>query len=133
MKNAKNILLVDDDEIYVFLTKRIIEETNLVDRISVFGNGKEAIDFLRSNADDISQLPEIIFLDLSMPIMDGWDFLEEYILLKPKLGKTITIYIISSSISPYDLKRAKEISEVSDFIIKPISKLKFTEIIKSLK
>ncbi len=132
MNQLKNILLVDDDDVYVFLTKIIIEETELVDRISVFGNGKSAIEFLEKNANDLSQLPEIILLDLSMPILDGWGFLEEYILLKPKLGKKITIYIISSSISPHDLKRAKEISEVSDFIIKPISKMKFVEMIKSI-
>ena len=76
--------------------------------------------------------PEILLLDLSMPIMDGWEFLEEYILLSPKLDRKITIYIISSSISPYDIDKAKSISIVTDFIIKPISKEKLIEIFKNL-
>ena len=74
----------------------------------------------------------MIFLDLFMPVMNGWNFLEEYILLKPYLKKKITIYIISSSIDPVDIKRAKSISEVSDYIIKPITRSKFLEAVKEL-
>jgi CheY-like chemotaxis protein len=67
-----------------------------------------------------------------MPIMDGWEFLEEYMLLSPELGRTITIYIISSSISPHDIAKAKSISLVTDFIIKPVSKEKLIEIFEKL-
>lgn len=132
MNSVKNLLLIDDDEIFTFMTKRIIEKTNLAEQIKIFENGKEAIDFLTSVSGKPELLPEIIFLDLSMPIMDGWGFLEEYILLKPKFGKKITLYIISSSVSPKDHERAKSYSEVSDFIIKPMSKEKFIDIIKNL-
>ncbi|OPZ98603.1 MAG: hypothetical protein BWY70_01181 [Bacteroidetes bacterium ADurb.Bin408] len=67
-----------------------------------------------------------------MPVMDGWEFLEEYIMLQPKLEKKITIYIISSSINPRDIERASTINAVTDFIIKPVTREKFTEIIKQL-
>ena len=122
MKSIKNLFLVDDDEIFTFLTKRTIEETQLVDQIKIFSNGQDAIDFLEEAAGDKELLPEVILLDINMPILDGWGFLEEFILLKTSMGKKITIYVVSTSISPYDLERAKNISEVSDFIIKPITK-----------
>jgi CheY-like chemotaxis protein len=132
MNKVKTLGIVDDDTIYTFLVKKIIEQTNLVNTIKVFENGLDAIEFLKKNADNYDALPEIILLDLSMPVMDGWEFLEEYSLLSPKLGRKITIYIISSSISPFDIAKAKSISFVTDFIIKPVSKEKFIEIFKKL-
>lgn len=132
MKSIKNLFLVDDDEIFTFLTKRTIEETNLVDRIKIFSNGQDAIDFLETAAGSQELLPDVILLDINMPILDGWGFLEEFILLKPSIGKQITIYVVSTSISPYDIDRAKNISDVSDFIIKPITKSGLIGILKNL-
>ncbi|HPH82141.1 MAG TPA: response regulator [Flavobacteriales bacterium] len=132
MNRVKNFTLVDDDDVFVFLTTKAIEKTNLVDLIKVFGNGLEAIEFLWENKDNMSALPEIILLDLSMPIMDGWQFLEEFTKLNPKIGKKITIVICSSSISPDDVMRAKSISEVSDYVIKPVTKDKLIDLINGL-
>ncbi len=132
MNSVKNLTLVDDDEIFVFLTTKTIRETNLVELIKVFGNGLDALNFLIENKDNPEALPEIILLDLSMPIMNGWQFLDEYASLHPDMGKKITIYICSSSISPDDIARAKNISEVSDFIIKPITKDKLVDVLKKL-
>lgn len=132
MTHIKTLTLVDDDDIFVFLTKKTIEETKLVELIRVFDNGLDALNFLKENKDNTDALPEIILLDLSMPIMNGWQFLEEFTILNPMIGKTITIYICSSSISPDDVARAKAISEVSDYIIKPVNKEKLVELIKKL-
>lgn len=132
MNNVKTLTLVDDDDVFVFLTKKTIEQTNLVELIKVFGNGLDALEFLSANRHNPDALPEIIFLDLSMPIMNGWQFLEEYTKLNPKMAKKITIYICSSSISPDDVARAKTINEVTDYIIKPISKDRLIDIIKKL-
>ena len=132
MTTLKNLTIVDDDDIFVFLTTKIIEQTNLIDLIKVFGNGLDAINFLKENKNNVDALPDIILLDLSMPIMNGWQFLEEYNKLNPTIGKKITIYICSSSISPDDITRAKTISEVSDYIIKPITKDKLIDLIKKL-
>jgi CheY-like chemotaxis protein len=132
MNKVKTLGIVDDDKIYTFLVKKTIEQTDLVGMIKIFDHGLDAINFLKKNADNPDTLPEIILLDLSMPVLDGWGFLEEYILLSPNLGRKITIYIISSSISPYDIAKAKSISLVTDFIIKPISKEKLIEIFKKL-
>jgi CheY-like chemotaxis protein len=132
MNKVKTLGIVDDDTIYTFLIKKTIEETNLVDMVKIFDNGLKALNFLKNNADNPDSLPEIILLDLSMPVLDGWGFLEEYIPLSPKLGRKITIYVVSSSISPYDVAKAKSISSVTDFIIKPISKEKLITIFKTL-
>lgn len=132
MTHTKTITLIDDDEIFVFLTKKAIEQTNLVDLIKVFNNGLDALNFLKENKNNIDLLPEIILLDLSMPIMNGWQFLDEFAMLNPSIGKKIVIYICSSSISPDEITRAKTISEVSDYIIKPLTKDKLIDLIKNL-
>lgn len=132
MTTLKQLALVDDDDVFVFLTTRMLEKYKLVDLIKIFDNGYDALVFIKENLDNIEALPDIILLDLSMPIMDGWQFLDEYVKINPKIGKKITIYICSSSISPDDVARAKAINAVSDFIIKPMTKEKLVEMIKNL-
>lgn len=118
-----SVCIIDDDIIYQFLAKEEIEYTNMVDKIMFFSNGDKAIQFLTQTLDnnDPALLPVLIFLDINMLVMDGWEFLEAYAMLKPRLGKKITIYVVSSSTDIRDYDRAKTISEVSDYIIKPVS------------
>lgn len=132
MKKIKTLCLVDDDDIFQLITQRVIAQTNLVDTIKVFSNGLDAMDFLKSVAKNAAQLPEIILLDLNMPVMDGWEFLEEFTLLKPRLEKKITIYVVSSSIAPSDIQRAEAINEVTDYIVKPITTEKLLDMLKNL-
>jgi CheY-like chemotaxis protein len=132
MTALKQLSLVDDDEVFVFLTTRLLEKYKLVDLIKIFDNGYDAIVFIKENIENINALPDVILLDLSMPIMDGWQFLDEFVKINTKIGKKITIYICSSSISPDDINRAKSINAVSDFIIKPMTKEKLVEMIKNL-
>ncbi|PZX94940.1 response regulator [Flavobacterium aquariorum] len=132
MTSIKQLTLVDDDEVFVFLTSKMLEQSKLVDLIKIFENGYDALVFIKENLGNIEALPDIILLDLSMPIMDGWQFLEGFVKINPSIGKKIIIYICSSSISPDDVIRAKAINEVSDFIIKPMTKDKLVEMIKNL-
>lgn len=129
MNRYRNLTLVDDDELFVYLTKRSIKQIDEVAQVKIFKNGLEAIKFIQSNKDQIDQLPELILLDLSMPIMDGWQFLDAFSNLNLNLPYKIIIYIVSSSISPHDIERAKKINEVSDYIVKPIGKDKLMEIL----
>ncbi len=115
--------IIDDDNMYVNLVKKIIEAKNLCQNLMVFKNGKDALNYFEailSNLDKKS-IPEIIFLDLNMPVMDGWEFLDNFTKIKNKLGKTITLYIVSSSINPTDIKRARKINSVKDYLIKPVT------------
>jgi CheY-like chemotaxis protein len=127
---SKSIYIIDDDKLFVFLTKKSIEETVGGTEIREFGNGQAAIEYIKGIVDKPDLLPDIIFLDLSMPIMDGWEFLKEYIMLEPEMKKNVRLYIFSSSISPHDIERANTIGSVKDFIIKPLSKDRFREMLK---
>lgn len=131
MKPEKKLFIIDDDEIFVLLTNKIIQDTHLIDQTKVFGDGEEAISYLKANAHRTDLLPDIILLDLNMPVMDGWEFLQEYVQIVPEIKKKITLYLVSSSISPYDIEKAKTIPLVSDFIIKPLEVEKFVEILES--
>ncbi|MCB1190982.1 MAG: response regulator [Leptospiraceae bacterium] len=133
MKKIDRLYIIDDDEIFHFITKEIVNSTNLVENVETFSDGFKAINVLKSVQNTPQRLPEMILLDLNMPILDGWGFLEEYIALKPKLPKKITIFIVSSSIDPIDVEKAKSIHEVKDYIIKPLNEDKFLEIIEGLK
>lgn len=128
----KTIFLVDDDFVYQFLTKKIIVEARTDVNIETFSNGQDAIEYLKSEYKIPAKLPEVIFLDLAMPIMDGWQFLKEYGTLNGKFGKQILVYIVSSSITPSEINRAKEFDFVQDYIIKPITKQKFKDFIQNL-
>ncbi|MDT0642057.1 response regulator [Zunongwangia sp. F363] len=122
--------IIDDDKIYVNLVKKIIEIKKLSENLLVYKNGKEALDYFKLILGNMTEdkLPEIIFLDLNMPVMDGWEFLNEFIKIKNNFNKKITLYVVSSSIDPRDLERAKSINMVTDYLIKPIELKKFEKI-----
>ncbi|PBQ30601.1 response regulator [Sphingobacteriaceae bacterium] len=132
MEPVNLVALIDDDELVNFIGTKVIENTHLARKIKSFLNGQDAIDFLKANRNHPDLLPEIILLDINMPVMDGFQFLEEYVKLEPNLDKTITIYVVSSSISQADFEKIKQICVVSDFIVKPITKEKFMKIVEAL-
>lgn len=134
MAEAKNIFLVDDDSTFMFLTKKLIMSSKADTLINEFSDGQKALDYLKGHLNDQEQYqyPDLILLDLSMPVVDGWGFLEEYISFEKQIKKKIRLYIVSSSISPHDIERARTYKIVSDFIIKPLLREKFLEIIDSL-
>ncbi len=122
--------IIDDDKIYVNLVKKIIEIKKLSRNLIIFKNGKEALDHFKPILRNMSEesLPDIIFLDLNMPVMDGWEFLSEFIKIKNNFNKKITLYVVSSSIDPRDLERARSFNMVTDYLIKPIELKKFEKI-----
>ncbi len=127
------ICIIDDDAIYQFTITKTLEHLQLAKKILVFSDGEEAIQFLVANSANSENIPDLIFLDINMPVMDGWQFLEEYASIKLGIGKKITIFLVSSSVDPVDLERAKKINEVCDYIIKPIKPNRLKDIIVSLE
>ncbi|MDF4201721.1 response regulator [Maribacter sp. SA7] len=132
MSNILKTCIVDDDSIYRFTMVKTLQSTNLPMEIMAFSDGEEAIDFMLDNLNQDSVFPDVIFLDIDMPIMDGFQFMEEYIKIKPRVGKIITIYMVSSSLDPVDMERAKKISAISDYIVKPIGLGRLKSILEEL-
>lgn len=122
-KQIELACLIDDDNVYISLVRKIIEVRKLCQNLLVFKNGKEALYYfetLLSNFDE-KDIPEIVFLDLNMPIMDGWEFLDEFTKIKNRFGKVITLYVVSSSINPADIERAKNFKTVKEYLVKPVT------------
>jgi CheY-like chemotaxis protein len=132
MNTPVNICIVDDDDIYQFTVVKTLELLEFEKNIKVFSDGEEALEFLLSNLNQNDELPDVIFLDINMPIMDGYQFMEEYVKIKSKLGKKTVIYMVSSSVDPVDIEKAKRISDISDYIIKPIEPGKLKSIMEEL-
>lgn len=133
MNNPFNICIIDDDDIYQFTVIKTLESLKLANKIIAFSDGEEALNFFIENLNKSAELPDVVLLDINMPIMDGFQFMEEYVKIKPKVGKKITIYMVSSSVDPVDIERAKSISEISDYIIKPIKSGELKSIMESLE
>jgi CheY-like chemotaxis protein len=133
MNNSKpQVLLIDDDQVYLFAATKTIEATGLAGNVEVCTNGLDALEYLKNLIKSSGKLPDVIFIDINMPIMDGWEFLEEYKILKQELNTSIKIYILSSSVDKNDIMRSKEYSSVIDYVIKPVYKEKFSEILQAV-
>ena len=126
------IVIYQIDDIFQYLTRKVIEETKKVSQICEFQNGEAAIESIKTAIESKGTLPELILLDLSMPIMDGWDFLDELQRIKPMIHTQIIIYIVSSTISPKDIQKVSTYAEVKDYVIKPITRQKFNDLLNSL-
>lgn len=112
--------IIDDDKIYQFTLMRIINDNKQAEKIITFSDGEKAIQYLNDHKATNENIPDIIFLDLNMPIMDGWQFIEEYTSLTTEIEKEIVIYMWSSIINAIDIERASKISEIYKCIIKPM-------------
>jgi len=123
--------IIDDDPFYLMGVTRLIEIHSLCDTMHIYKNGKEAIEGLNGLINTPSLIPDIILLDLNMPIMDGWEFLDVFVKQKIELSKEVTIYIVSSSINSEDLERAQEYSDVTDYVIKPVNAETLKEILSN--
>lgn len=121
--------IVDDDPIFVFATKKVMQNAGFCESFIIYRNGKEALDGLQEIVSSGGLLPDVILLDLNMPVMDGWQFLDEFV--KIKLPRPITIYIVSSSIDPEDMIRAAQYEQVEKYITKPITQKTLSDIVST--
>lgn len=119
MNKFSKVLLIDDDEIVNSINKVILQHAKFADSVVAKTYAGDAIDYLKKSSQD-QELPDVIFLDVNMPEMDGWDFIEEY--EKAGInGEKTKIVMLTSSINPRDEQRANAARQVTAFISKPLS------------
>jgi CheY-like chemotaxis protein len=126
MKKIAIVSIIDDDAFFQYATKKMLELSNKVEHILQFNDGEEAIRYFIENKDEPDKIPDLVFLDLNMPYMDGWQFLDKFIVNEFKKDR-ITIYICTSSISKLDLEKSANYPLLKGYLIKPITKAEFFE------
>ncbi|WP_299703072.1 response regulator [uncultured Pontibacter sp.] len=134
-KKLSGVLLIDDDDTTNFLNQRLLERMQVTDNIRTFVNGKQAFDYLYNvsntnyeHADENYFQPELIFLDISMPVMDGFEMLDLYERLNPEFREKIVLAVLTTSTHPQDTDAAKKYS--AEYLTKPLTADKVSALIK---
>ncbi|TLP80367.1 response regulator [Maribacter sp. ACAM166] len=119
MKEEPLIWIIDDDNISKYVMKRYLKELNILDPVDC-PDSIEALEILSKNRNNQNELPDIIFLDLNMPILNGFQFLKEFKNFNNEIEKKIDIFMLTSSMNDDDLTYATSVFEISGYFIKPI-------------
>ena len=120
MSRYQKAWIIDDDKIYIFSMRRLMTHLNFSKTIEVFNDGYEAINQLQLHSKYKDQVyPDIILLDINMPVWDGWEFIRHFELIPNT--KKILLYVVSSSLKPQDKQKAESYDSVNKFYVKPIT------------
>lgn len=121
MSLLRKVVLIDDDEVNNFVCESIIRNHKFAEEVLSFERAEDAIDFLKNATEVSTDFPDLIFLDINMPGMDGWSFLEEYRQLPEQFTKKCCLFMLSSAVDRKDIMSAKSNKEVKEFFSKPLS------------
>ena len=128
MTDQKNVLVVDDDPVFKLIARKLFERKGDLFKVEFAENGLEAIAFLNEVLNKgLDRMPDIILLDIEMPIMNGWGFMEEFVKIPKTQRMNIDVYTVSSSIAQEDKNKTASYPEIKAYITKPLT----TEIINS--
>ncbi|WP_224996154.1 response regulator [Cesiribacter sp. SM1] len=128
MKKIKCILLIDDDETTNIINEMLIMDMGVTSELLQARNGKEGIELLQKKADQ-NNLPELILLDINMPVMDGFAFLEAYQKMDLPDKDSVIIIMLTTSLNPSDVERARS-AGVADYISKPLTEKSLQSILE---
>ena len=129
----RTIFVIDDSPIDRTLTTVIIQKKGLAENVVGFGSGAEALAFIAANRDDTSKMPQVIFLDIHMPEMDGFGFLDHYLVQEQNEPNKPKVFIVSSSTSESDHSKLKNYPIIKRFIPKPLTFDVLTEAMGGLR
>jgi CheY-like chemotaxis protein len=129
MQKIKSVLLVDDDNINNFINERLIKKLAMTQHVNIAVNGEEALDFLKKKNNSKEPMPELILLDINMPVMDGFEFLKEYEKLNLPDKEKVVITMLTTSTNPGDVDKFNK-ANVASYINKPLTEPKLIEIMK---
>ncbi|WP_222983242.1 response regulator [Flagellimonas meishanensis] len=132
MSKLERACIIDDDPIHQFGMKVLMKKLDFTKEVLVFHDGQEAIDALLDLLNVGDQLPSVIFLDLNMPIKDGWGFLDDFVKIPHHNRERVTIYVVSSSINPSDRERAVQYEMVSNYIVKPVDERQLRKLLEEV-
>ena len=121
------IMLIDDDADDNFFHQLVIDEMNITEHVEVALNGLEALDYLKSEK---QPRPDLVFLDINMPKMNGWEFLEEHNKLPEEQKANVIVIMLTTSSNPEDKKRAEHYADATAFNSKPLTKEMLTQILE---
>lgn len=115
------VMLIDDNDTDNFISKRIIEITQFAEQVEVRNSGQDALEYLMAHANDVDRLPRLIFLDINMPVMDGFMFLYEFENLSAIVQERCQVVILSSSDNQRDIDKIVNNQSVIQYITKPLT------------
>ena len=129
MDKLKQIMVVDDDPISSVIVKKLSELTGFAEEVVSFISAVDGLDYLQQVADQKQEPPVLIFLDIRMPIVNGWDFLERFRKINQHdYFSNTSIYMLTSSSEQSDINKAKKYKMVTDYLVKPLSPEKLSTI-----
>ena len=126
------ILLIDDDEATNFLHKIVINRAGCANKVVAVQSGADALEFLTTKSNSRYPQPDIIFLDINMPVMDGWEFLEEYKKLDIECRAKKIVVMLTTSLNPDDRIKAEQCGLLDDFMNKPLKAEMITELLAKI-
>lgn len=130
MKKFKSILLIDDDPTINFVHKLFLEEWGVTDQIYTAGNGQEGLDFLQQHPEFGEDPPSMILLDINMPVMNGFEFLEAYESLEEGKKASVVLAMLTTSLHEKDRERASHFMDLSSYMSKPLEKEQFMAVVE---
>ncbi len=128
MSTVSLTYLIDDDEIFVYAMKKIINLKQLSGEMITFDRVEKALDYFSINKNEAALLPDVVLLDINLPGEDGWDFIESFEQISAEMIKKPKIYMLSSSANPKDQQKALSNKNIENYFVKPLSKDDFKEI-----
>jgi CheY-like chemotaxis protein len=129
-KKISLVLLIDDSEFDNLFHERVIRKSELVEKVVVKTSGIAALEYLKENLKEERNSPDIIFLDINMPGMNGWEFIEQYQKLKEESKSKVVLVMLATSDNENDIIKSKGYSAISDYKIKPLSQPILEEVIE---
>jgi CheY-like chemotaxis protein len=128
MQQLDCIILVDDDEVTNFVHEAVIEDAGVTKEVLVVEDGRKALNLLQELENNSTNCPNLIFLDINMPVMNGFEFLDAYQQMKGQLKQPVIIVMLTSSLNPQDVVRAQA-AGATDFLDKPLTADKLNDVL----
>ena len=131
MKKLDTILLIDDDPATNFLHKFVLQKENCAYNIVSIQSAEEALEYIKETIKNGFRYPELIFLDINMPRMNGWEFIEEYNKITKNQSVSKIVVMLTTSLDPKDREKTESIQDINEFLSKPLTPEKVRHVLDS--